>query len=197
MNKRREINNVIFQKTINKTSRFESMSGPLGQSDLVNNRKIIMTSNRLKAGKTQNVAQLFAPKWLANALVLLPGFTEPNRDDVIRADEILDNGIESVDQDQVQAARESMERARCFFNNYAYLVGLLGATVPGVLIEWLQSYFPDFQQLRIAHVGTGAAAIWITKNMMNEYDRRIEQLKEEETVYILLCEEQNQGCDTR
>ncbi|TDF35596.1 hypothetical protein EYS14_19495 [Alteromonadaceae bacterium M269] len=114
----------------------------------------------------------------AKLLAFFPGFTNPQRDDVIIANRVLNDGVIDIQQSDLVTVKEAMEVAKSFYSKYARLLGLgLGAAV-SVLVEWVQSIYPDYQGIRAAHAGSGVIASWVVSNIMSEYERRIHQLKE-------------------
>ncbi|MGR5284878.1 hypothetical protein ACP3V5_06140 [Vibrio maritimus] len=117
------------------------------------------------------------PVWLAKVMSHLPGFSQPNRNDVIEAYEWFENGVVHVKLTEAESARKVMERARKFYSNYANVLGILvGISIAG-LVEWLQVQYPEVKHIKYAHIGAGAATLWIINNIMNEYDRRVEELR--------------------
>jgi formylmethanofuran dehydrogenase subunit E-like metal-binding protein len=131
--------------------------------------------NDKKLFKTQKQTALAL---FAKLLACFPGFTNPQRDDVIIANQLLNYGVADIQQEDIPIAKEAMDSAKSFYNQYARLLGFgLGAAV-SVCVEWVQSVYPDFQGIRVAHVGSGVIAGWVVSNIMSEYERRIHQLKE-------------------
>ncbi|MGF1747671.1 hypothetical protein [Vibrio cionasavignyae] len=137
----------------------------------------------------KNTSHLKLPVWVAIVFSYLPGFSQPNRKDVIDAYDLLENGVDDVELVNAQDARETMERARAFYNNYASVLGTLAGLVIAIAVEWLQAQFPDIKQLKFAHIGAGAIALWVVNIMMDEYDRRIIELREKELVIVLTIDE--------
>jgi hypothetical protein len=126
--------------------------------------------------------------WVAIVFSCLPGFSQPNKKDVINAYNLLEYGTDDIDYANAQDAREAMERARAFYNNYANVLGTLGGLIIAFAVEWLQVQFPDIKQIKFAHIGAGASALWLTNVMMAEYDRRINELRDKERLIILHVE---------
>ncbi|MGF1775680.1 hypothetical protein [Vibrio nomapromontoriensis] len=139
--------------------------------------------------KMKKTTRFKIPIWAAIMLSYLPGFSQPNRKDVIDAYDLLENGVDDVELVNAQDARETMERARAFYNNYASVLGTLGGLVVAIAVEGLQAQFPDIKQLKFAHIGAGAIALWIVNIMMDEYDRRVIELREKELVIVLTIDE--------
>ncbi|NRD73069.1 hypothetical protein HQQ94_07405 [Shewanella sp. VB17] len=123
---------------------------------------------------------LKAPVWIATILLYFPSLSQFNRNDVIYAFDLFENGIASIELAQVSIAGEVMERARHFYSNYANVNGAIVGLVITSFIEWVQVQFPDIKQLKFAHVGAGAIALWTVNNIMNEYDRRLHELRAKE-----------------
>ncbi|MBE0370519.1 hypothetical protein [Pseudoalteromonas aurantia] len=115
---------------------------------------------------------------IAKLLAFFPGFTNPQRDDVIIANRILNFGLDELKTSDLPIAKEAMDSARSFYSKYASLLGLaVGGTISAG-VEWLQHTYPEYQAIRAAHVGSGVIASWIVHNIMGEYERRLHQLKE-------------------
>ncbi|AQQ00795.1 hypothetical protein B0W48_13835 [Pseudoalteromonas aliena] len=135
----------------------------------------VTQSNDKKLFKTQKQTALAL---FAKLLACFPGFTNPQRDDVIIANQVLNYGVAGIQHKDIPAIKESMDSAKSFYNKYARLLGFgIGATF-SVFIEWVQSVYPDYHAIRAAHAGSGLIAGWIVNNIMSEYERRIHQLKE-------------------
>ncbi|MCG7534151.1 hypothetical protein [Pseudoalteromonas sp. OOF1S-7] len=115
---------------------------------------------------------------IARFLAFFPGFTNPQRDDVIIANRILNFGLEDIKASDLSVAKEAMDSARGFYNKYASILGLVLGGAISAGIEWLQHSYPEYQAIRAAHVGSGVIASWIVSNIMGEYERRLHQLKE-------------------
>jgi hypothetical protein len=127
----------------------------------------------------------------ATVLSYLPVFSQPNKKDVINACSLLEYGTEDIDQASAQDTRETMERVRGFYNNYANVLGALGGLFIAFAVEWLQIQFPDIKQIKFAHIGAGVSALWLINVMMAEYDRRINELRNKERLIVLHVEELN------
>ncbi|MCF6459125.1 hypothetical protein [Pseudoalteromonas sp. MMG024] len=114
---------------------------------------------------------------IVRVLAFLPGFTNPQRDDVIFANHIFNFGVKDIPDNDVAYAKEAMESARSFYHKYAHLLGLLVGGTISVGVEWLQHTYPEYHGIRAAHAGSGVAAGWVVNNIMSEYEKRIHQLK--------------------
>ncbi|MCF6438447.1 hypothetical protein L1077_03255 [Pseudoalteromonas luteoviolacea] len=116
--------------------------------------------------------------FIAKLLAFFPGFTNPQRDDVIIANRILNFGLDELKTSDLPIAKDAMDSARSFYSKYASLLGLAVGGAISAGVEWLQHTYPEYQAIRAAHVGSGVIASWVVHNIMGEYERRIHQLKE-------------------
>lgn len=145
---------------------------PQARNEVISNE--LTHSKGLFKAQKRTVLALFV-----RLLACFPGFTNPQRDDVIVANQVLNYGVGNIQPNDMETVKEAMDSAKSFYSKYARLLGFgIGAGV-SVFVEWVQAMYPDYQVIRAAHAGSGVVAGWVVSNIMSEYERRIHQLKEQ------------------